>query len=73
MRYDVTFMRSNGDLRMVGVAMSFTTTGTGPVLLSLPAWTPGDYEISNFSRWVTAFEASAGGKALSWDKLDYDT
>jgi predicted metalloprotease with PDZ domain len=43
------------------------------VLLSLPAWTPGAYEISNFSRWVSAFAPTAGGQPLGWDKLDYDT
>ncbi|MFI5229305.1 MAG: hypothetical protein ACHQWU_09570, partial [Gemmatimonadales bacterium] len=71
--YDVTFTRANGDVRLVDVAMSFSTTSAAPVLLSLPAWTPGAYEISNFSRWVTSFEATAAGKQLGWDKVDYDT
>ena len=53
--------------------MTFSTSGTAPVLLSLPAWTPGAYEISNFARWLTAFEATGDGHALTWDKLDYDT
>jgi predicted metalloprotease with PDZ domain len=43
------------------------------VLLSLPAWTPGAYEISNYARWIVNFMAVAGDKALKWDKLDYDT
>jgi predicted metalloprotease with PDZ domain len=72
-RYDITFMRSNAAQRTIEVAMSFNTTGTSPVLLSLPAWTPGAYEISNFSRWVVEFAATADGKPLSWDKLDFDT
>ena len=72
-RYDVTFMHSNAQQRVIDVAMSFNTTGTSPVLLSLPAWTPGAYEISNFSRWVIDFSATADGKPLAWDKLDYDT
>jgi predicted metalloprotease with PDZ domain len=73
-RYDVTFMRSNGQQRAIDVAMSFNTAGTSPVLLSLPAWTPGAYEISNFSRWVVEFAATGdGNKPLTWDKLDYDT
>jgi predicted metalloprotease with PDZ domain len=72
-RYDVTFMRSNAQQRAVDVAMSFTTNGTSPVVLSLPAWTPGAYEISNFSRWVVEFGATGDGKPLFWDKLDYDT
>jgi predicted metalloprotease with PDZ domain len=73
--YEVTFLRANAQTRVVDVAMTFTTTGTAttPVLLSLPAWTPGAYEISNFARWVTGFNATASGKELVWDKLDYDT
>jgi len=43
------------------------------VLLSFPSWTPGSYEISNFARFVSGFSATAGGKPLDWDKLDYDT
>jgi len=72
-RYDVTFTREQASQRVVDVAMSFTTTGTGTVVLSLPAWTPGAYEISNFARWVTGFEAVGDGKPLAWDKLDYDS
>jgi len=73
-RYDVTFMKSNAQQRMVDVAMTFTTSGggTAPVVLSLPAWTPGAYEISNFARWVTAFDATGDGKPLAWDKLDFE-
>ncbi len=72
-RYEVTFMRTNAQQRAIDVAMSFATTGTAPVVLSLPAWTPGAYEISNFARWVTMFEPTGDGKPLSWEKLDYDT
>ncbi len=72
-RYDVTFMRANAEQRIVDVAMSFTTTTAAPTILSLPAWTPGAYEISYFSRWVTGFQATADGKPLTWDKMDYET
>ncbi len=72
--YDVTFTRAEAEHHVVSVSMSFTTAGTAPVLLSLPAWTPGAYELSNFARWVTDFEPTAeNGKPLVWDKLDYDT
>ena len=71
--YDVTYTRSQSERRVLDVAMTFTTGSSGPVLLSLPAWTPGAYEISNFARWVTHFEASAGATPLTWDKLDYGT
>jgi predicted metalloprotease with PDZ domain len=72
-RYDVMFMRANGEERAVEVSMTLATAGTGPVLLSLPAWTPGAYEISNFARWITGFEVIGDGKPLVWDKLDFDT
>jgi predicted metalloprotease with PDZ domain len=72
-RYDLTFSKAHAQSKIVDVAMTFTTTGSSPVLLSLPAWTPGAYEITNFARWVTAFDASADGRPLTWDKLDYDT
>lgn len=71
--YDVTFMRVNGQAREVEVAMTFATTSSAPVVLSLPAWTPGAYEISNFVHWVSGFVATGDGKPLTWDKLDYDT
>ena len=74
--YEVTFLRANGARREVDVAMTFTTAGTSPVVLSLPAWTPGAYEISNFARAIVDFEAtptSGTNRELAWDKLDFDT
>ena len=74
--YEVTFLRANGARREVDVAMTFTTAGTSPVVLSLPAWTPGAYEISNFARAIVDFEAtpaSGTSRELAWDKLDFDT
>src|SRR3954464_6836160 len=72
-RYEITFDSTTARDRLIKVMMSFDVGGTGPVLLSLPAWTPGAYEISNFARWVSNFAATSGGRALGWDKLDYDT
>jgi predicted metalloprotease with PDZ domain len=72
-RYEVTFTRSNGDRRMVSSAMTFTVGGVAPVVLSLPAWTPGAYEIANFARNISNFAAEEAGTSLSWDKLDPDT
>lgn len=72
-RYEVTFTRETAADRSLAVAMRFTVRGPGEVLLSLPSWTPGAYEITNFARWVSAFQARAGGQPLAWDKLDYDT
>jgi len=73
LRYDVTFDSATAAERTIKVAVSFDVTGPGPVLLSLPAWTPGAYEITNFARWVSDFSPTGGGKPLEWDKLDYDT
>jgi predicted metalloprotease with PDZ domain len=53
--------------------MRFTVGGTAPVLLSLPAWTPGAYEIANFARNLLNFTAEETGTSLSWDKADPDT
>jgi predicted metalloprotease with PDZ domain len=72
-RYDLTFDSATASRRTINVAMSFDVAGTGPILLSLPAWTPGAYEITNFARWVIGFTAAGGETTLAWDKLDYDT
>src|SRR5215208_1098880 len=72
-RYEITFDSTTARERLIKVLMSFEVGGNGPVLLSLPAWTPGAYEVSNFARWVVNFSASGGGKEIRWDKLDYDT
>jgi predicted metalloprotease with PDZ domain len=72
-RYEVTFDSISAQARTLQVAMSFDVTGPGPVLLSIPAWTPGAYELSFFARWMSNFVATAGDKPLKWDKLDYDT
>ncbi|HEX6252248.1 MAG TPA: PDZ domain-containing protein [Gemmatimonadaceae bacterium] len=71
--YDVSFNRATAQTRSVRVAMSFDVTGTGPVLLSLPAWTPGAYRVSYFARNVHGFEALQADSVLRWDKLDHDT
>lgn len=53
--------------------MSFTAAGPGDVLLSLPAWTPGAYEISNYARFIVDLAAVAGTDSVNWDKADPDT
>jgi predicted metalloprotease with PDZ domain len=72
-RYAVTFNRETAARRGIGVAMEFEVAGAGDVLLSLPSWTPGAYEVGNFARWVGDFRPTAGDRELRWDKLDYDT
>jgi predicted metalloprotease with PDZ domain len=71
--YEVVFDRASAAERTARVSMSFTATGAGPVLLSLPAWTPGAYEISNFAKWVLNFSPKVGERELAWDKTDFDT
>ncbi len=71
--YEVTFTRANAERRLVSTAMTFTVGGIAPIILSLPAWTPGAYEISNFARNISNFSAEEAGSSLVWDKLDYDT
>jgi predicted metalloprotease with PDZ domain len=77
LRYDVTFDRATAAERTMKIVTTFDVgTGADVVLLSLPAWTPGAYEISSFARWVVDFAATAGdgsSRPLPWDKLDYDT
>ena len=72
-RYDVTFDSVTAQLRNIGVVMSFTTSGAGDVMLSLPAWTPGEYEIVNFARYVMNFTAADGSTPLVWGKFDQNT
>jgi predicted metalloprotease with PDZ domain len=72
-RYEVTFTRANGVRRQVTSTMTFTVGGTDPILLSLPAWTPGAYEIDNFARNVSSFAAEQAGNSLAWDKADPNT
>ncbi len=43
------------------------------MLLSLPSWTPGAYEVSNFARRVSSFSVTQGGVPITWDKADPDT
>ena len=73
LRYEVTFDSATAAKRTLKVSVTFDVAGPGAVLLSFPAWTPGSYEINNFARWVSGFEATGGSAALDWDKLDYDT
>ena len=72
-RYEITADRARLGQRQLRVATTFTVGGTAPVLLSLPAWTPGAYDIANFARTVGAFAALQGADSLRWDKADYDT
>ena len=72
--YDVTVDSAAAANRRIMVVTTVTVAGPGPVVLSLPAWTPGAYEMTWFSRWVSGFgAATADGVPLVWDKIDYET
>ena len=71
--YTVEFTKPLAARRTLRVTTTLSTTGRDAVLLSLPAWTPGAYELSWFAKHVSAFQAVGGGQTLHWDKLDFDT
>ena len=71
--YDVIFNAASAARRQVTVEMKFGVSTESPVVLSLPAWTPGSYTIKNFSRNVLNFWAAQGGTPVRWDKTDQDS
>jgi len=71
--FEVTLGAEEAFLQSLRVSATFSVEGPQPVLLSMPAWTPGAYDIANFARGVSAFTAVQGGRELRWDKLDPDT
>ncbi|HEY9518868.1 MAG TPA: PDZ domain-containing protein [Gemmatimonadales bacterium] len=73
LRYQITFDSATAAERKIRIGMRFDVARAGPVLLSLPAWTPGAYELSNYARKVSGFSVSGPGGPLDWDKTDYDT
>jgi predicted metalloprotease with PDZ domain len=72
-RYDLTFDSTTAAARNVKVMMTLDVTGSKPVLLSLPAWAPGHYDLINFSRRVSHFSAAMGGRPVPTDRFDFDT
>lgn len=73
-RYEITADSAAVSGRNLSVVTTMTAVGPGPLVLSLPAWTPGNYEMLWFSRHVSAFTPTADdGRALVWDKVDYET
>ncbi|MEO8563167.1 MAG: PDZ domain-containing protein [bacterium] len=72
-RYEVTADRPALAEHTLHVVTTFDVAAGAPVALSLPAWTPGAYEIVNFARTVADFAATQGADTLRWDKADFDT
>lgn len=71
--YHITIDSADAAQRRIRVSMTFSVASADPVLLALPAWTPGSYELSYWAKYVSAFAAASGDKTLSWDKADYQT
>ena len=71
--YEVTADSSSVGRRQLGVTMSFRVSGTAPVVLALPAWSPGHYVLLWFARRVSDFDAESNGTPLDWKKLDFQT
>jgi CIC family chloride channel protein len=71
--YDVTLDSASLSRRSIGVTMTFQTAGDDPVVLALPAWSPGHYTLLWFARRVSGFAVRAGADSLPWRHLDYQT
>ena len=68
-RYEVSVARGQ-----FHVSAEFPAAGKETLFVSLPAWSPGNYEIQNYARYVHGFGArNAGGAPLRWDRGDKDT
>src|SRR5437660_1229898 len=68
-RYEVAVARG-----AFHVTAEFPTSGKDTLFVSLPAWSPGNYEIQNYARYVHGFGAkNSSGQPLYWDRADKDT
>ncbi|MEP6733499.1 MAG: hypothetical protein ABJE10_22835 [bacterium] len=72
-RYTVTFDSALAQRRIMHVAMSFDVMSRAPVILSLPAWSPGHYKLVNFAKNVMRFTATNETARLRVHKRDFDT
>jgi predicted metalloprotease with PDZ domain len=71
--YDVTVDQNTVQNRDIDVSMQFRTGSDAPIVLSLPAWSPGHYTLLWFARRVSKFEPTVDGKALTWRMVDFQT
>jgi predicted metalloprotease with PDZ domain len=70
-RYEVSLTAA---ARQFHVSAEFPAAGKDTLFVSLPAWSPGSYEIQNYARYVFGFGANnVTGQALRWDRGDKDT
>ena len=60
--------------RLFHVSADFPIRGKDTLYVSLPAWSPGNYEIQNYARYVRHFGAQGpAAQQLFWDRFDKDT
>ena len=71
--YEITADSAAVGRHQLGVSMTFDVSGTTPVVLALPAWSPGHYVLLWFSRRVSNFTPQQNGATLEWRKLDFQT
>jgi predicted metalloprotease with PDZ domain len=71
--YELTADSAAVGSQHLGVVMTFTAGGTAPVLLALPAWSPGHYVLLWFARRVSRFAVEEDGQPLEWHQADFQT
>src|SRR3954467_7337699 len=71
--YEITADSGAVGRHQLGVSMTFDASGTAPVVLALPAWSPGHYVLLWFARRVSNFAPQQNGAPLEWRKLDFQT
>jgi len=60
--------------KLFHVEATFPTSGLDTLYVALPAWSPGNYTIQNYARFVRHFGARDGsGRTLFWDRADKTT
>ena len=60
--------------KLFHVEATFPAAGLDTLYVALPAWSPGNYDIQNYARFVRHFGAKdASGRALFWDRADKTT
>lgn len=71
MRY--TFSYTNPHQQLIYIVFEFDTNSEKNVLLRLPRWRPGRYELGNFAKNIQSFCVSdANGKTLQFEKTEKD-
>jgi len=72
-QYEITADSASVGRHQLGATMSFHVNSAAPVVLAIPAWSPGHYTLLWFARRVSQFSAQSNGTPLEWKKLDFQT